>query len=202
MTPVRPDIILASASQSRRKLLEAAGVEFRAIAAGVDEAAIKRRHDPLNNGFGELASELASQKALAVADRHRGALVIGADQLLVFDGKVFDKPDSKETARRQLMRLRGETHSLETAVVCAMGSNVLWSHVGVPRLTMRAFSAGQLETYLAGEGEAVTESVGGYKIEGPAIQLFESIDGDYFSVLGLPMLPLLAFLRARGAIDA
>ena len=202
MTPSRPDIILASASPSRRKLLEAAGVEFRAIAAGVDENAIKRRHDPQKNGFGELAAELASRKALAVADRHTGALVIGADQVLVFDGEVFDKPDSMDVARQQLMRLRGETHSLETAVACAMGKDVLWSYVDAPQLTMRAFSAAQLEAYLGGEGEAVTETVGGYKIEGHAIQLFESIAGDYFSILGLPLLPLLAFLRARGAIAA
>jgi septum formation protein len=151
MTPSRPDIILASASHSRRKLLEAAGVEFRAIAAGVDEAAIKRRHDPLKGGFGDLAAELASQKALAVADRIRDALVIGADQVLVFDGEAFDKPDSIETARRQLLRLRGETHSLQTAVACAMGKDVLWSHVEAPQLTMRAFSSGQLEAYLAGK---------------------------------------------------
>jgi septum formation protein len=202
MTPSRPDIILASASHSRRKLLEAAGVEFRAVAAGVDEAEIKRRHDLLKGDFGELAVQLASHKALEVADRHTGALVIGADQVLVFDGEAFDKPDSIETARRQLLKLRGQTHSLETAVACAMGKDVLWSHVDAPRLTMRAFSADQLEAYLASEGKAVTETVGGYKIEGPAIQLFESIGGDYFSILGLPLLPLLAFLRIRGAVAA
>lgn len=202
MTPPRPDIILASASHSRRKLLEAAGVDFRAVAAGVNEAAIKRRHDPHKGGFGELAAELASQKALAVADRHAGALVIGADQVLVIDGEAFDKPDSVESARSQLLRLRGETHSLETAVACAIGKEVLWSHVEAPRLTMRAFSSGELESYLAREAEAVTETVGGYKIEGPAIQLFESIGGDYFSILGLPLLPLLAFLRGQGAVTA
>jgi septum formation protein len=157
---------------------------------------------PLKGSFGELAVQLASQKALAVADRHPEALVIGADQILVFDDEAFDKPDSIESARRQLLRLRGDTHSLETAVACAMGKEVLWTHVDAPRLTMRAFSAGQLEAYLAGEGEAVTETVGGYKIEGPAIQLFDSIDGDYFSILGLPLLPLLGFLRARGVVAA
>jgi septum formation protein len=202
MTPARPDIILASASHSRRRLLEAAGVDFRAVAADVDETAIKRRHDPLKRCFGELAAQLASRKALAVADQHPGALVIGADQMLVFDGEAFDKPDSTETARSQLLRLRGETHSLQTAVACATGKDVLWSHVEAPRLTMRAFSPGQLDTYLAGEGKAVTETVGGYKIEGPAIQLFDSIAGDYFSILGLPLLPLLAFLRTRGAVAA
>jgi septum formation protein len=200
--PVRPDIILASASHSRRKLLEAAGIAFRAIAADVDEAAIKRRHDPLKGSFGGLAVQLASQKALAVADRHPEALVIGGDQILVFDGEAFDKPDSIESARRQLLRLGGVTHSLQTAVACAMGQNILWSHVEAPRLTMRAFSTAQLEAYLAGEREVVTETVGGYKIEGPAIQLFESIAGDYFSILGLPLLPLLAFLRARGVVAA
>ena len=202
MTPPQTDIILASASHIRGKLLEAAGVEFRAIAAGVDESAIKCGHDPNKGGFGELAAQLASHKALAVAERHTGALVIGADQILVFDGEAFDKPDSIETARRQLMRLRGEIHILETAVACAMGKDVLWSHVDAPRLTMRGFSSDQLESYLAEEGETVTETVGGYKIEGPGIQLFDSIAGDYFSVLGLPLLPLLAFLRARGAIAA
>jgi septum formation protein len=202
MTPLRPEIILASASLSRRGLLEAAGVEFRTVAAGMDEAAIKRRHDPHKGGFGELAGELAARKALAVADRHRGALVVGADQMLVFEGEAFDKPDSIETARRQLLRLRGGTHSLETAVACAMGKDVLWSHVVAPRLTMRAFSNEQLEAYLAGQGDAVTETVGGYKVEGPAIQMVDSIDGDYFSILGLPLLPLLSFLRARGAIAA
>jgi septum formation protein len=202
MTPTRPDIILASASPSRRKLLVAAGVDFRAIAAGVDEDAIKRRHDTHNEDFGELAAQLASHKALSVAGLNPEALVIGADQVLEFDGEAFDKPDSIETARRQLLRLRGETHSLQTAVACVVGKDVLWSHVDAPRLTMRAFSSGQLEAYLAEEGEAVTETVGGYKIEGPGIQLFESIAGDYFSILGLPLLPLLAFLRARGAIAA
>lgn len=202
MTPPQPDIILASASYSRRQLLEAAGVGFRAMPAGVDEAAIKRRHDPRERGFGELAVQLASRKALAVAGRHAGALVIGADQVLVFDGEAFDKPDSIETARAQLLKLRGETHSLETAVACATGKDVLWSHVDAPRLTMRTFSSSQLETYLAGQGQAVTETVGGYRIEGPAIQLFESISGDYFSILGLPLLPLLGFLRARKAVTA
>jgi septum formation protein len=196
------DLILASASHSRRKLLEAAGISFRTMAAGVDEAAIKRRHDQLKGGFGDLAAQLASQKALAISDRHPDALVIGADQVLVFDGEALDKPDTIETARRQLLRLRGATHSLQTAVACARDKDVLWSHVEAPQLTMRAFSSGQLETYLAGEGEAVTETVGGYKVEGPAIQLFESIAGDYFAILGLPLLPLLAFLRAQGAIAA
>lgn len=198
----QPDIILASASHSRRRLLEAAGIAFRAMAAGVDEAAIKRAHAPSAAGYGALARQLAVHKAMALAQRHPGALVIGADQILVFDGEAFDKPDSIETARRQLLKLRGETHSLETAVACTCGNDVLWSHVESPRLTMRAFSSEFLEAYLAAEGQSVTETVGGYKIEGPGVQLFDSVTGDYFAVLGLPLLPLLAFLRAQGTIAA
>jgi septum formation protein len=202
MTPPYPDIILASASQSRRKLLEAAGITFRAMAAGVDEAAMKHGHGPSKAGYGELAAQLATHKALAVSQYHPDALVIGADQILVFEGEAFDKPDCVETARRQLLKLRGETHSLETAVACARGSDVLWSHVEAPRLTMRAFSSEFLEAYLAAEGQAVTQTVGGYKVEGPGVQLFENMTGDYFAVLGLPLFSLLAFLRAQGAIAA
>jgi len=196
------DIILASASPSRRKLLDAAGITFRAMATGVDEAAIKHGHVLSKAGYGELAVQLAIHKALAVAQHHPDALVIGADQILVFEGEAFDKPDSVETARRQLLKLRGGTHSLETAVACARGSDVLWSHVEAPRLTMRAFSSEFLEAYLAAEGQAATETVGGYKVEGRGVQLFESMTGDYFAVLGLPLLPLLAFLRAQGMIAA
>ena len=201
MTPPGPDIILASASQSRRKLLEAAGVTFRAMGAGVDEDAIKQGH-PSGAGYGELAVRLATHKALSLARRHPDALVIGADQILVFDGEAFDKPDSVETARRQLLKLRGGTHSLETAVACARGSDVLWSHVESPHLTMRAFSPEFLQAYLAAEGQAVTETVGGYKVEGLGVQLFDSMTGDYFAVLGLPLFPLLAFLRAQGVMAA
>lgn len=202
MTSPYPDIILASASQSRRKLLEAAGITFRAMAAGLDEAAIKHGHVPSKAGYGELAVQLAIHKALAVAQRHPDALVIGADQILVFEGEAFDKPDSVETARRQLLKLRGGTHSLETAVACTRGHDVLWSHVDSPRLTMRAFSSEFLEAYLAAEGQAATETVGGYKVEGRGVRLFEKMTGDYFAVLGLPLLPLLAFLCAQGAIAA
>lgn len=194
------DIILASASHSRRKLLEAAGVTFRTMAAGVDEAAIKREHAARATGFDDLAARLAMQKALTVADRCSDSLVIGADQILVFEGEAFDKPDSIESARQQLLRLRSRTHSLETAVACARGHDVLWSYVETAHLAMREFSSDYLEAYLAARGESVTETVGGYKIEGFGIQLFENITGDYFTILGLPLLPLLEFLRSEGAI--
>jgi septum formation protein len=200
MTKDEGDIILASASQSRRKLLEAAGIAFRTVPADVDEATMKRHHVPLSTGFDHLATQLATEKALVVAARNPGALVIGADQVLVCEGAVFDKPENLAAARQQLLRLRGRTHELETAVACARDEDVLWSHVEAPRLTMRAFSPDHLEAYVAAEGNALMESVGGYKLEGPGIQLFERVTGDYFAILGLPLLPLLAFLRDHGAI--
>ena len=200
MTQAADDLILASASHSRRKLLEAAGVAFRTIAADVDEAPIKRRHIPAGPGFADLAAELAIAKALAVASRYPDALVIGADQILAFEGGAFDKPASIEAARQQLVRLRGRRHSLATAVACVRGTDVLWTHIEAPQLTIREFSSDWLETYLAAEGETVTETVGGYRIEGLGVQLFESMAGDYFAILGLPLLPLLTFLRGQGAL--
>ena len=193
------DIILASASTSRRKLLEAAGIPFRCIPAGVDEAAIKRDHRS-DTGFEELARKLAIRKALHVSNGNPRSLVIGGDQVLAFEGEAFDKPDSVGEARRQLLRLRGKTHSLKTAIACARGNDLLWSHVESPQLTMRGFSTEFLDGYLASEGCSVTETVGGYKLEGLGIQLFDRISGDYFSILGLPLLPLLAFLRTIGAV--
>jgi septum formation protein len=200
MTSPQGDIILASASHSRRRLLEAAGVTFRAVPAGVDETAIKRNHARLAIGFDALAAQLARQKALVVAGQYPGQLVIGADQVLVFNDQAFDKPISIESARQQLLALRGKTHCLETAVACARDQDILWSHIATARLSMRDFSPEYLTSYLATEGISVTETVGGYKIEGHGIQLFSDIDGDYFTILGLPLLPLLEFLRAQGAI--
>lgn len=200
MTQAEGEIILASASQSRGKLLEAAGIAFRTVPAGVDESALKRGHATLTAGFDSLATQLAIHKALAVTARNPDALVIGADQVLVCEGEALDKPESLDAARRQLLKLRGRTHSLETAVACAKGGSVLWSHVEVPRLKMRSFSIDHLETYIAAEGTSVTESVGGYKLEGIGVQLFESVSGDYFAILGLPLIPLLAFLRTQGAV--
>ncbi len=200
MTKAEGGIILASASQSRRKLLEAAGIAFSIVPAGVDEAAMKRSQVLLSEGFDHLATQLARQKALVVAARNPGALVIGADQVLVCEGEAFDKPENLAAARQQLLRLRGRTHRLETAIACARRDDVLWSHVEAPQLTMRAFSTDHLEAYIAAEGTALTESVGGYKLEGAGIQLFENVTGDYFAILGLPLLPLLAFLRAQGAV--
>lgn len=200
MTPAMVDLILASASQSRRSLLEAAGIKFRTVAAGVDESAIKCQHATTGAGFDDLAGQLASLKALTVANRYPGALVIGADQVLVMEDEALDKPDSLGSARQQLLKLRGRTHSLETAVVCAVGQDVVWSHVESAHMEMREFSAEYLESYLATQKGSVSETVGGYKIEGHGIQLFKRISGDYFAILGLPLLPLLEFLRKYGAV--
>jgi septum formation protein len=202
MSGTAGEIILASASQSRQGLLKAAGIAFRTMSSGVDESAIKREHNRGTSGFGDLALRLAIEKALAVASRNPGAMVIGADQILVVDEEALDKPESVEVARQQLTRLRGNTHRLETAIACVKGRDVLWSHIEAPHLTMRAFSSAHLEAYLAAEGPAVTETVGGYKVEGRGIQLFETISGDHCSILGLPLLPLLGFLRSQGAIPA
>jgi septum formation protein len=200
MTKQKGGIILASASQSRRKLLGAAGIAFDIVPAGVDEAAMKRSHATSGAGFDHLARQLAIAKALAVAARNPGSLVIGADQLLTCESEAFDKPEDIAAARRQLLRLHGRTHRLETAIACARGNDVLWSHVEAPQLTMRAFSPDHLEAYIAAEGNALTESVGGYRLEGLGIQLFESVTGDYFAILGLPLLPLLGFLRVQGFV--
>jgi len=200
MMPQRPDprLILASASASRRALLSAAGLVFEVCPSGVDEAAVKQAAGDAMAA----ALELADLKARAVAVREPGALVIGADQILVCDGVWYDKPVSVAAAAEQLRTLRGRTHELATAVVCHEGDRRVWHHVEAPRLTMRNFGDAFLHAYLAAEGESVTSTVGAYRIEGLGAHLFASIQGDHSSVLGLPLLPLLEFLRRRGALIA
>ena len=196
-----PRLILASASATRRGLLEAAGIAFTAQAAAVDEAAIKESARAEGIPPGEAALLLADAKAQRIARRAPEALVIGADQLLVdAEGRWFDKPADLAAARAQLLALRGRSHELVTALVCWRQGGRIWQHLARPRLVMRAFSEAFLDAYLAAEGEQVLGSVGAYRLEGPGVQLFQEVRGEHGAILGLPLIPLLAFLRDHGVL--
>jgi septum formation protein len=198
------ELILASGSRFRRQILEQAGIKVRVIPADVDEAAIRAAltDDNPDIDAADVAEVLARAKAEQISARHPEALVIGADQVLVCGGEIFGKPASVAVARVQLLALRGLSHALPTAVVLAERGETVWSHVDEPQLTMRCFSHAFLDAYLAAEGDAVTETVGGYALEGRGAQLFDTLDGNYFTVIGLQLLPLLAELRLRGQIQA
>jgi septum formation protein len=190
------EIILASASEARYRLLASAGINIRSLASGLDEAALKVQF--VKSGeqdIGKLATLLATAKAELVSAANSNALVIGADQILIFAGRVIDKPKSLQEARSQLLELRGKTHHLICAVTAARHGRVIWSDSTTAELSMRRFSGRFLEDHLSAVGEDVLTSVGSYKIEGRGVQLFDKISGDYFSILGLPLLPLLSFLR-------
>ena len=191
-------LILASTSLSRQSVLRAAGIAFEAVAPGVDEEAVKQALTTSGAGPRDIAVALARGEALAVSRRRRGP-VIGADQTLELDGVLFDKPHDMMQARETLRRLRARRHVLHSAVVVAKDGVVQWGALVSPQLTMWPFTDRFLEDYLAREGERVLSSVGAYLIEGPGIQLFEKIDGDHFAILGLPLLPLLNFLRTTQA---
>lgn len=192
-------LVLASASAIRRSMLQAAGLAFEVDPANVDEAGAKAGFRDAGLTPREQASALAELKALSVSER-RGGLVIGADQMLALDTETLDKPRDMGEARDHLQRLRGRDHELLCAAVVARDGAVIWRCVQTPKLRMHAFSDGFMDAYLARAGDAVLASVGAYQLEGLGAQLFERVDGDYFSVLGLPLLPLLAFLREQGAI--
>ena len=197
-----PRLILASASASRRALLEGAGLRFDVEPAAIDEAVVKQsaRVDGLTAA--DAAIILADMKAGRVSARHPGALVIGADQILVCEGAWFDKPRDPAEAGDHLKALRGRAHSLATAVVCHLNGQSIWQHEEQPCLTMRAFSDAFLASYLAGEGDDVTTTVGAYRLEAAGIHLLSRIDGAHDAILGLPLLPLLQFLRNRGVLAA
>ena len=190
-------LILASGSTARRRILEAAGLVFEVDVPRVDEEAAKKVFRAEGMAPRDQADALAELKALSVSTRRSG-FVIGADQMLALDGKAFDKPDGISEAREHLLRMRGRAHELITAAVVARDGQVVWRHIDTPRLTMRAFSDAFLDGYVARAGESVLTSVGAYQLEGLGAQLFERVEGDYFSILGLPLLPLLAFLREHG----
>jgi septum formation protein len=192
-------LVLASKSAARRAVLEGAGVPFEAVGSGVDEEAAKsgllaRRATPQ-----QVAEALAEDKALAVS-AGRPELVVGADQTLEFQGRLYDKAETIDDARERLRTLRGKPHRLHSAVVVAQGGAVVWRETRSATLTMRDFSDGFLDGYLAAEGEAALGSVGCYRLEGPGVQLFSKIEGDYFTILGLPLIGLLDLLRSRGVL--
>lgn len=190
-----PRLVLASASAARRALLQGAGLRFDALPAMVDEAAIKEAAQAEAIPPADAALMLADAKAERIARRDPEALVIGCDQLLVCEGRWYDKPADLAAARAQLLALRGRSHELVTAVVCHRRGGRVWQHVALPRLVMRDFSEAFLESYLALEGDAVLGSVGAYRLEGPGVHLFARVSGEHSAILGLPMLELLAFLR-------
>lgn len=200
MAKTPSEVILASASAVRARLLRNADVGFRVEAANIDESAIKRLARSRDWTTSECALALAEAKARHVAARHPTALVIGADQILALDGQWFDKPEDLAQAQEQLKKLRGRTHELVSAVCAVRAGQRLWHAVTVPRLTMRDFSGEFLDSYIASEGEEILGSVGGYRLEGRGVQLFGAVEGDYFSVLGLPLVELLDFLRTDGTL--
>lgn len=193
-------LILASGSAARRAMLDQVGVEFSVEPPDVDEARLKK--GLTGRGADEVALALAEAKALAVSDRRPDALVLGSDQILELDGTLMDKAGDLEGARARLRRLRGRSHSLHSAAALARGGEVIWSGADRAEMTMRPYSDAFLERYLAAEGGGLLGSVGCYRLEGPGAQLFEKVEGDFFTVLGLPLWAVLAELRRLGAIAA
>lgn len=194
------DLVLASTSVTRQRMLREAGLRFDSLAPGVDEDEVKASLKAERAGAAQIAETLAELKALRVSARRPDALVIGADQVLDCNGVLFDKPPDLAHARAQLQALRGKTHVLATSVCVAQNGARLWHHNAQARLAMRPFSDAFLDDYLKTAGEDVLGSVGVYRLEGLGAQLFSRIDGDFFTILGLPLLALLDFLRGRGVL--
>jgi septum formation protein len=193
-------LILASASETRRKLLENAGVIPEIITASIDETEIKQSLVSTGATPPHIAETLAEHKATTVSRKNLGRIVVGADQILAFRGRVYSKPATKNIGRDQLLSLRGETHQLFSSACVAISGERVWHYTGEANMTVRHFSQGFIEDYLAKTGEKVLLSPGGYQLEGLGVQLFERVEGDYFTILGLPLLPLLQFLRDRGVL--
>jgi septum formation protein len=195
------NIILASTSSIRRKILFDAGIEHEAISPAIDEAAEKAKLYQKNPNFTpvELAQALSMLKAKSLD--LPGRLIIGADQILSLENQSFEKPKNIDEAKTHLQILRGKTHTLETTISCVKNGVEIWTYVSQPKLTMRNFNDDFLNNYIDQAGTTLLTSVGAYKLEKEGIQLFEKIEGDYFSILGLPILPLLSFLRSEGVIS-
>jgi septum formation protein len=200
MVSMGEPLILASASPTRKRLLAAAGLAVRVEPAVVDEAVVKRGFMADGRSASDCALALAEAKARQVAECHGRALVVGADQILSCGRVWFDKPTDRAAAHAQLQELRGQTHELVTAICVIRGASRMWHAVSLAKLTMRQFSDAFLAGYLDAEGTAILGSVGAYRLEGRGAQLFVDIKGDYFAILGLPLLELLAFLRGCGEV--
>ena len=196
-------LVLASQSASRRALLSAAGIPHEAVAPGVDEEAAKAGLKAQGVDARGLADALAEFKALKLSGRRPGDLILGCDQVLALDdGTLLDKAGGREEAREQLQRLRGTTHRLISAAVICEGGAPVWRYVDIAKLTMRTFSAAFLDSYLDAEWPAISGCVGCFRLEGRGVQLFSRIEGSHFTILGLPLLPLLDYLRIRGVLPA
>lgn len=197
-----PRLILASQSEIRARLLASAGVPVEALPARIDEDGIRAALEAEEATPRDIADALAEMKARKLAEKYPDAVVIGCDQVLDFRKRAWGKPSTADAARAQLQALRGQTHRLLSAVVLYERSEPVWRHVGEVRLTMRAFSDAYLDDYLARNWDSARHSVGAYKLEEEGARLFSAVDGDYFTVLGLPLLPLLGYLGQRGWIAA
>ena len=192
-------IILASGSAIRRQIMDGAGLDYQVVVKPVDEAAIKAAMLAEGSRLRDIADALAEAKSRRVSMAQPG-LVIGADQIMVFENALYDKPKTMDEARARLLKLRGKTHHLMGAVVICENGAPVWRHMAKTELTMRDFSDAFLDDYLQLEGEDILSSVGAYKFEGRGAQLFSEVKGDFFSILGLSLLPVLDYLRTRGAI--
>lgn len=195
-------LLLASSSPIRLSLLRAAGIAVEALPARIDEAAILASLEADGAHPRDIADTLAELKARKLAERHPDRLVLGCDQVLEFDRRAWSKPESPDQARAQLAELRGQTHRLFSALVLYDRGEPIWRHVGRADLTMQDFSDSYLDAYLARNWQDIRHCVGGYQLEGEGVRLFSAIEGDYFTVLGLPLLPLLAYLGQRGFIES
>jgi septum formation protein len=191
-------LILASQSRARKMLLASAGLSFEALPADIDERAIQQASKV--SAPGEVASLLAREKARFISTRKAGHYVIGADQTLALGGRLFNKPDGRTAAAEQLRALAGQTHKLHSAIAIALDDKIVFETIAIARMSMRPLSGDNIRIYLDAAGDAATSSVGAYQLEGLGVHLFERIEGDHFTILGLPLLPLLAFLRGERLI--
>jgi len=197
-----PRLLLASTSSTRQRLLQAAGLQFRSVAPRVDEEALRLALEAEGTTPFAIADALAEAKALKIGARNPSSLVIGCDQTLDLDGACLSKPEDRDAARRQLLSLRGRRHRLHAAAVIAEGGRPVWRHTASATLSVRPFSEAWLDGYLDRNWPSVAGSAGAYHVEGEGVQLFDRIDGDWFAILGLPLVQMVTYLMDRGEIPA